>query len=68
VCDFQILDTGKRVVFADGSGGLVEKVTVRTGHRAVQLPDPGFGLDPVLAELLPARHRPLVARDAADAS
>ena len=64
VGDFQILDTDQRVVFADGCRGLVEKVTPHIGDGAVQLLDLGFGLDPVLAELLLARHRPLVAREA----
>lgn len=47
-----------------GCRGLVEKVTPHIGDGVVHLLDLGFGLDPVLAELLFARHRLLGASEA----
>lgn len=44
--------------------GLVEKVTPHIGNGVVHLLDLGFGLDPVLSELLFARHRLLGASEA----
>src|SRR5450631_957188 len=60
VPDLQILNTDKRVVFADRCSGLVQEVSTGVGDLRVNLLYFDFCLFPVVAELDFAAHAPLI--------
>jgi hypothetical protein len=60
IANLQILNTDKRVVFADSCSGLVQKVFAGVSDTGVNLLNFGFLLLPIASELDLAAHSPLV--------